>query len=395
MKHTFKLASVSALLLLSHSAMAAQFIPMGFLAGGTPQSNATGVSADGSTAIGFSNTALGTEAFRWTRAGGIQSIGALPSVDHLAYAGAVSADGSVIAGYGSGSNGYEAFRWTQAGGMVALGGLGGNDGWTRADGMSADGSVIVGYSQTSAYPNGTGYRWTAASGMVDVGKLPGDFWSWARGISADGTAIVGQSNTLSGGQAYRWTAAEGMVALGTLAGATTTSAGDISNDGTVIGGSGTVGGFSRAGIWTPTGGWENLGTLNGYQQSSEAGITGDGSMVFGQVFNFDTATYKITSEGMVWDRAHGMRFAKDWLTADYGLDLANWTLTYVNGISDDGKTVVGTAIDPSGNTQAWVADLRATPAAVPLPSSVWLMGSALFGIVGARRQRQSKLGLAA
>jgi hypothetical protein len=135
--------------------------------------------------------------------------------------------------------------------------------------------------------------------------------------------------------------------------------------------------------------------LNGYQQSSEMGLSADGFMVFGQVFNFDMTTYKITSEGMIWDRANGMRFAKDWLTADYGLDLTNWTLTYINGISDDGKTVAGTAIDPNGNTQAWVADLRAAPAAVPLPSSVWLMGSGLFGLLGARRQRKLKLGLTA
>jgi len=392
MKHSFTAksgllaVSVSALILLPQAAMAAQFIPLGDLAGGAFQSRATDVSADGSTVIGYSANAAGTEAFRWTRSGGMQSIGALPGAGHAAYASAVSADGSVIAGYSTtDSSTYQAFRWTQAGGMVSIGGLGANDGFTRGDAISADGSVIVGYSSTSAYPGGNGYRWTQSTGMQDLGILPGDFTSWARGISADGSIIVGQSNTNDSGQAYRWTATDGLVSLGVAPGAATTSASDISNDGTTISGSGQVNGFSRAMVWTLAGGWENLGTLTGYQYSADAGITADGSMIFGQVFNVSPS---FTSEGMIWDRAHGMRFAKDWLSADYGLDLANWTIGYVAGISDDNQIITGVGINPNGNTEAWVADLHAT-APVPLPSGVWLMGSGLFAIMRLRRKHEA------
>jgi probable HAF family extracellular repeat protein len=378
--------SVSTVLLYGTRAQAASFTGLGDLAGGAFASSALDISGDGSTVVGYSSNGLSTEAFRWTQAGGMQALGVIsPGVDHLSYGAAVSADGSVIAGYSTTATGaYNAFRWTQATGMVSLGGLGGTDGFTRADAMSADGSVIVGYSQTTAAPNGSGYRWTENTGIVPMGNLPApnDVWSWARGVSADGTVIVGQSNGFSGGQAYRWTAAGGLEDLGLGAGATKTSATDIASDGTIVGG-GTVGGFNRSMLWTPSAGWENLGTLAGYDNSLESDISEDGSLVFGMVFNYATPTTPFTQEGMVWDRTHGMRFAKDWLSQDYGLDLSLWTLQYVSGISDDGKTVVGYGLH-NGNTEAWVANLAAAP--VPVPAGIWLLGSGLLGLCRWRRK---------
>lgn len=390
MKHALKfrcgLLAASIAALSSPQATAASFTGLGDLAGGAFQSYALGVSGDGSTVVGYSsvNDTGGSEAFRWTRAGGLQSLGAMPSIDHNAYGSAASANGSVIAGYGRSERGTESFRWTAATGLVPLGGLGANDGFTRVDDMSADGSVLVGYSQTSAHPNGAGYYWTPASGMTSVGLLPGDVWSWARGVSNDGSVIVGQSNSFSGGQAFRWTQATGTVGLGLAPGAATTSATDIANDGTIAGG-GRVGGLSQSMVWTQAGGWESLGSLAGYQQSGEAGISVDGSLVFGQVFNYDSVTSTFTNEGMVWDRAHGMRFAKDWLTQDYGIDLAGWTLQYVSGVSDDNKVVVGYGINPNGNTEAWMANLNSAP--VPLPAGGYLMVTGLLALAGLRRPR--------
>src|ERR1035438_3972349 len=109
----------------------------------------------------------------------------------------VSGDGSVVVGTSGedtsyGNNFYYAFRWTAGSGMVSVGGLPGyND--SLAAGVSADGSVIVGRSDPDYLSVGQAFRWTAGSGMVGLGYLPGGTYSLAAGVSADGSVIVGTS----------------------------------------------------------------------------------------------------------------------------------------------------------------------------------------------------------
>jgi probable HAF family extracellular repeat protein len=113
----------------------------------------------------------------------------------------VSADGSVVVGYSrdTSSIGFLAFRWTQATGMVNLGTLGGTD--SEALGVSDDGAVVVGESQSRAF------RWTQATGMQSVEdwlrangvSVTGDITSSASDANQDGSVIVGQ---LSNGQAF-------------------------------------------------------------------------------------------------------------------------------------------------------------------------------------------------
>src|SRR5262249_57092599 len=70
----------------------------------------------------------------------------------------------------------------------------------------ADGTVVVGQAN-EASGRTQAFRWTAASGMVGLGFLPGGNSSLARGVNADGTVVVGQANDASGQpQAFRWTA---------------------------------------------------------------------------------------------------------------------------------------------------------------------------------------------
>jgi probable HAF family extracellular repeat protein len=116
----------------------------------------------------------------------------------------VSADGSVVVGWARNAAGYRrAFRWTAARGMQDLGTLPGGGG-SEATAVSADGSVVVGYAYDAAGQT-RAFRWTAARGMQDLGTLGGDR-SEARGVSADGSVVVG----ISDGRAFRWTAAGGM-----------------------------------------------------------------------------------------------------------------------------------------------------------------------------------------
>src|SRR5262249_38158112 len=101
-------------------AAAPMFVPLGDLAGGSFNSQAWGVSTDGSTAVGVGTTAAGQEAFRWTSGGGMVGLGFLPGHTQSG-ANRVSADGSTVVGASRASSVEEAFRWTSGGGMVGLG----------------------------------------------------------------------------------------------------------------------------------------------------------------------------------------------------------------------------------------------------------------------------------
>ena len=58
-----------------------------------------------------------------TKTASIQSLGDLSGGNSYSYVSGVSADGSVVVGYSTSANGREAFRWTEAEGMVGLGDL--------------------------------------------------------------------------------------------------------------------------------------------------------------------------------------------------------------------------------------------------------------------------------
>lgn len=155
-------------------AVSFSFTPLGDLPGGDFESRAFGVSADGSVVVGESPSTsvvpglstVASEAFRWTNGGGLVGLGDLPGGGFDSEARGVSADGSVVVGQGYSASGYEAFRWTSGGGMVSLRDLLVNRGvtnltdWmlTEAQGVSADGRTIVGYGIN---PDGNTEAWIA------------------------------------------------------------------------------------------------------------------------------------------------------------------------------------------------------------------------------------------
>src|SRR5262249_46314102 len=127
-----------------------------------------------------------------------------------------------------------------------------------AYGVSADGSVVVGRANNASGVWG-GFRWTASTGMVAVGFLPGgtnpnngcihqDQGPGDDGVCADGRVVVGwATDSHSNAVPYRWTSTRGLesipdllVASGVnLTGWTLTIASGVSADGTVIVGMGT------------------------------------------------------------------------------------------------------------------------------------------------------------
>ena len=126
-------------------------VGLGDLPGGKFKSAASAVSADGSVVVGWSNSASGREAIRWTREDGIVGLGDLPGGMFKSWATAVSADGLVVVGGSGPTNGGRAFVWTPASGMRNFKDVLENDfgldvpWWPkRAYGISADGATIVG-----------------------------------------------------------------------------------------------------------------------------------------------------------------------------------------------------------------------------------------------------------
>jgi len=342
---------------------AAVFQPLGYPPNGGFTSQASDVSADGTTVIGASTVPTGHQLFRWTEAGGMQPLGALiPSPDWGSTTEGVSGDGSVVVG----TIGNAAYRWTSGGGMVGLSGLPGAGG-TAALGVSENGSVIVG---------GMGglkkeaYRWTSDTGPVRLGFLkPAHDYSIAAGVSADGSVIAGMSRSASQREAFRWTAA-GMIGLGDLSGGEYTSvATAISADGGVIVGWSASSSGEQAFRWTQGTGLIGLGDLPGLGFQSKAyDTTADGSVVVGYSIN----------GAFIWDAAGRMQSLKKVLTDVYEIDLSDWYLIEATGISDDGSVIVGTGINPHGHTEAWRF-------VVPEPATLSLMGLGLAYVL-ARRQ---------
>jgi probable HAF family extracellular repeat protein len=124
----------------------------------------------------------------------MQDLGTLDGSESEAWG--VSADGSVVVGRARNAAGqWRAFRWTEARGMRDLGTLPGGD-WSWARGVSADGSVVVGEAENAAGQI-RAFRWTAVRGMEDLNiayahlLTDGSVLLEARAISPDGRYVVG------------------------------------------------------------------------------------------------------------------------------------------------------------------------------------------------------------
>ena len=184
-----------------------------------------GTSSDGSVSVGdianidLDVTGLETahQAYRWTLTNGIVGLGYLPGGDRSVALG-VSADGNTVFGISNSTNSPgdpnfgEFFLWTSGSGMVSLGKPAGYDNYQNVGGMATDASVLVASTQSPAaafiYP-------TAAHIYYDLGALiaqagaAASIAGWSEltpfGISDDGTTLFG-SGTDPNGLTQGWVA---------------------------------------------------------------------------------------------------------------------------------------------------------------------------------------------
>lgn len=193
----------------------------------------------------------------------------------------LSADGSTLVGI---SNGMAALY---SGGTVFTVPL---MGWISAPtiwsyGVNQDGTVSIGFELQTSPLAERAFRWTAATGPVDIGNLGGNLIE-AYAINDAGDVIVGTgSNASNVIKAFRWTLQDPvtgqgvMTELPTLGGAEgrawgVNAAGDI-----VVGGAQTSGGNTRAFRWVLTNAAAGTGII------SELGVLGTGQHSIARAVN--------------------------------------------------------------------------------------------------------------
>jgi probable HAF family extracellular repeat protein len=257
--------------------------------------------------------------------------------------------------------------------MVGLGFLPG-DTMSRARGVSADGSVVVG-SSSHSFSASQAFCWTSTGGMVGLGDLAGGlFNSGATAVSADGKTVVGGGTSTSGTPPARWTSSGGWVSLGKLpsSGFFDGNATDVSADGSVIVGKARGASFGYEPFrWTLSGGMVSLGQSSSFNVLgvSATGVSADGNIIVGT-----DSSDSFHTKAFLWNRSVGMVNLQSYLIAQGVAGLAGWTLTDALDVSADGQTIVGSGIDPLGNSEAWIAT-------IPEPSSFALAGLGLASLV--------------
>ncbi len=98
-----------------------------------------------------------------------------------------------------------------------------------------------------------------------------------------------------------------------------------------------------------------LGYLPGGDFSSASAVSADGSVVVGR----GESGLQQIQEAFVWTQANGMQSLRDVLIAKGVTGLDNWVLRNANSISADGEWVVGDGINPSGDQEAFLANISA------------------------------------
>lgn len=182
---------------------------------GLPSTAASGVSHSGGFVAGNASDQVVTSVgFRWQEGGGMTAIPDLRIVN------GISADGSTVVGYQEVPGSLEARRWSQTGETQNLGTFTGapfgfSPAATRAFAANQDGSVIVGNATVRVNQVGTPqymlspFIWDAQNGARILSQSPGNYLdASATDLTPDGAVIAGTYRPNPGQNPpafFRWT----------------------------------------------------------------------------------------------------------------------------------------------------------------------------------------------
>ncbi len=322
------------------------FRGLGFLPGGSDISRVMGMSGNAERIVGFSYGPDGLVSVTWGVAASLDCLRLESGACTTESISAVSAGGAALAGWTSETS---AFVWTPQGGAQPLAPFTpGMDALLIPAAISADGTVVAGV----AFGQGAmrGFRWTSASGVIDLGGEPGEA-VFATAMSDDGAVIVGSLESGDAPQAMRWTAADGLetFAVGAALGARALA---VSGDGGTIAGlaTQTQDGLSLAFRWTRAGGAEFLPRPPGATETLiPTDVSSDGGVIVG-----DALLPSGALEPFVWDARRGSRLLRDLLLERGVAAVEPWVLQNAVAISTDGRLIAGDGISPAG-AEAWLA----------------------------------------
>jgi uncharacterized membrane protein len=351
---------------------------------GRRESFGMSISADGSTAVGWSTVTGRDSAFSWTRSGGLNDFGSSLGTETFTRARGVSANGSTIVGARFTNNNpgdEQAFRYFN-GTFQSLGPSPNGTNQTSAYGVSGNGSVIVGY----ALENNTGYfqpmRWTEATGMRNVGLAgPQHIGGYFTGVSRDGSTAIGISGPAEDGifSSYRWTEAGGWSRLPRPAGFSSveTRATGVNFDGSLVTGYVVPSSSNerRTAVLWRNGQPEILGAFSDRWNMYPQGVSDSGAIIVGGGVNVDLGV-----RATVWFNGGAAVSLQDYLASLGVVTPAGWTLWDCHSVSSDGRTITGIAADMFDTRRAFVAT-------IPGPASA--LSFTLAFALATRRRRPS------
>jgi uncharacterized membrane protein len=286
------------------------------------------------------------------KGGSIQTLGMLPGAGYSQATG-ITANGDTAIGW---TDLGISFYWTSQTGMISLGTLP-NQQYSLATDISAAGDAVIGYSGTNGIWEA--FIWSPSIGMKGLGFLPGCNNSIGAAISENGKVATGYSWGIGGWStilACRWDSRR-IQNLGTLPGYTNSFGYGISRYGDYI--VGTVSGphFLLEGfIWDKSSGMRGIGHIRGYLNSQLWDVSEKGDRSVGSVDNYPN--FPIEGNAILYSsQAKKAILIKDLLLAKGVTSVTGWQLEEATSISDDGTVIVGSGVDPLGRRMYWQATL--------------------------------------
>lgn len=301
----------------------ARFLPIPLPAGFSASTN-THLSGDGLLVVANGGASI-AYAHRWEQSNSMLTLS--PGEENLqSTASAVNRDGSVIAGSGSSSAGPRALLWDGTGAATPLAEL------TAATAVSADGSIVLALDANGFV------RWTA-SGVERITTLGA-----VNGMSADGRRLVGTpvADDDVADRAVLDTG-EGVTFVG-LPDELSSRATQISEDGQVAVGT-SIDGAALVRIFRWQAGVSAV--VEGLVEAVD--VNADGSVIVG------STTEQCGSSAAIWRSGKGTENLGCLLPAPIVPE--GWRLLRATSVSDDGRVVSGSGINPDQVLQSWVAVL--------------------------------------
>ena len=169
--------------------------------------------------------------------------------------------------------------------------------------LSATSNGKIGSMTVTVTAAARAFVWTAATGMMDLGILPGFVTSKAFAVSTAGH-VAGSMSTVAESLSHAFLWSPGLTAvmrdLGGLTGTGQSEAFGVNSTGRVVGYATTARGAKHAVLWSPNGAIQDLGTLNGGNESAALAIND-----LGQVVGWTRSGRQ--TQPFIWTEAAGMR----------------------------------------------------------------------------------------